>query len=155
MKKERIHRGTVKRNVMKKEGPLDKTFKSSFLGILITVGIGFTIMFASTAAALLTDDPTSFIDPVGYISIFLTSFLGGFVCSKINKQSPYLVALLCGADFVIFSMLFSFVLPHSFSSGMNIQTRLLLHLLSFVLFPVGALVGIKASKPQRKTRKRR
>jgi putative membrane protein (TIGR04086 family) len=148
MKNTRTHR----QNVIKKEGIIDKTFKSSFLGILITVGIGFIIMFASTAAALLTDDPTSFISPIGYISVFITSFLGGFVCSKINKHSPYIVAIICGADFVILSMLFSFALPHSFASGMNIQTRLLLHTLSFILFPVGAFAGTKASKPQRKRR---
>ena len=74
MKKERIHRGTVKRNVMKKEGPLDKTFKSSFLGILITVGIGFTIMFASTAAALLTDDPPHLLIPWDIFRYFSRHF---------------------------------------------------------------------------------
>ena len=145
-----------KKSPAKMKGTLDTALKSSFLGILISAGIGLALLFASTAAALMTDDPTAFVEPIGYVSIFVTSFLGGFLCSKLDKRSPYLVSILCGAEFVILSMLFSFTLPHSLASGMNIWTRLALHAISFALFPVGTLVTVKASKPKRnKVRKRR
>ena len=140
----------------KVEGAIDTALKSSFLGILISAGVGLALLFASTAAALMTDDPTAFVDPVGYVSLFVTSFLGGFICSKLNKCAPYLVSILCGAEFVILSMLFSLALPHSLASGMNIWTRLALHALSLILFPLGTLVSVKSSKPKRnKARKRR
>lgn len=155
MKNKRIPIKHNKKSAAKMEATLDTAIKSSFWGILITAGISLALLFASTAAALMTDDPTSFVDPIGYVSIFVSSFLGGFICSKLDKRSPYLVALICGAGFVILSMLFSFALPHSLASGMKILPRLGLHTLSFVLFPIGTLVGIKSSKPQRKIKKRR
>lgn len=144
-----------KKSPAKMEGTLDTALKSSFLGILISAGIGLALLFASTAAALMTDDPTEFVEPIGYVSIFVTSFLGGFVCSKLDKRSPYLISILSGAGFVIFSMLCSIALPHTLASGMNICIRLCLHALSFLLFPLGALVSIKANKPNRSKHKKK
>lgn len=144
-----------KKNTIKAERAIDTALKSSFLGMLISAGVGLALLFASTAAALMTDDPTAFIDPIGYVSVFITSFLGGFICSKLDKSSPYLVGIICGAGFVVFSMLLSFALPHSLSSGMNIGMRLCLHVLSFLLFPIGTLVGVKSAKPRHKPKKRR
>jgi hypothetical protein len=51
-------------------------------------------------------------------------------------------------------MLISFAIPHSLASGMSIWEKLLLHLLSFAAFPIGAILGVKASKPK-KRRKRK
>lgn len=137
------------------DATINTALKSSFLGLLITAGISLALLFASTAAALMTDDPTALVTPIGYVSAFISAFFGGFACSKLNKKAPYLVAILCGAGFVILSMLISFALPHTLNSGMNIWLRLCLHALSFVMFPLGALISIKASKPKRKSKKRR
>ena len=155
MKNKRTSVKHNKRSIQRIEGTLDTALKSSFLGILISAGVGLALLFASTAAALMTDDPTAFVDPIGYVSIFVTSFIGGFICSKIDRHSPYLVSIICGAGFVILSILFSLALPHSFASGMTVGIRLALHALSFILFPLGALGAVKAAKPQRKAKKRR
>lgn len=155
MKNQRTVHKSVRKSTIKRDTPMDRTLKSSFIGILATVGIGLALMFASTAAALLTDDPTAFVNPIGYVTIFITSFLGGFICSKVGKHSPYLVAILCGADFIILSMLSSLMLPNSFASNINFNVRLIIYVISFLLFPLGALAGIKASKPQRAKRKKR
>ena len=137
------------------ESKLDTALKSSFLGILFTAGVSLALLFASTAAALMTDDPTSLTSPIGYVSAFLSTFFGGFICSKIDKHAPYLTSTITGCAFVLLSMLFSFAIPHTHSSGMSIALRLCLHALSFLLFPIGTLVGVKASKPQRNPKKRR
>lgn len=155
MQNKRIPVKHHKKRISKTEGKLDASLKSSFLGLLITAGISLALLFASTAAALMTDDPLAFIDLAGYGSVFISAFFGGFACSKINKHSPYLVSILSGAGFVITSMLFSLALPHSLASGMKILVRLGLHTLSFALFPIGALIGVKASKQKRKSQKRR
>lgn len=155
MKNTRYSHKPSKKNLTKKDEALKKALKSSFLGILITSGISLALLFASTAAALMTDDPTAFIEPTGYVSALVTAFLGGFICSKIDKQSPYLVGIISGAGFVIISVLLSFTLPHSLASGMNIWLRLCLHAITFILFPIGTLIGIKSSKPKHKVRKRR
>ena len=91
MKNKRMPVNHSKKSAQRMEGALDTALKSSFWGILISAGVGLALLFASTAAALMTDDPTAFVDPIGYVSIFVTSFLGGFVSSKLDKHSPYLV----------------------------------------------------------------
>ena len=140
-----------KKSATRMESKVDTALKSSFLGILFTAGVSLALLFASTAAALMTYDPTAFVDFIGYASIFIASFFGGFICSKLDKNSPYLVGILTGVGFVILSMLLSFALPHSLASGMKILTRLGIHALSFVLFPIGTLIGVKSSKPKRKS----
>ena len=155
MKKTITNHKQPRKSTIKRESSLDKTFKSSFLGILITVGIGFSLMLASTAAALLTDDPTAFVSPIGHILPFLCAFIGGFICSKLNQSSPYLTSALCGVGFFLVSMLCSFILPSTLSSGINLWLRLFLHLATLSMFPLGAFVSIKSSKPQHKIKKRR
>ena len=155
MKKQRIPLKHRKKNSTTPQSKLDTALKSSFLGILFTAGVSLALLFASTAVALITDDPTTLASPIGYVSAFLSAFLGGFICSKIDKRSPYLVSALTGCAFVLLSMLFSFAIPHTLDSGMKIGLRLCLHALSFLLFPLGTIVGVKASKPQRKAKKRR
>ena len=156
MKNQRTVHKSVRKNTLKKDSAIDKTLKSSFLGILVTVGVGFALMFASTAAALLTDDPTAFVTPIGCVLPFVCAILGGFICSKLNKSSPYLVSLLCGGGVVLLSLVASFLLPHSLSTGTNIGTRLLLNALTLAAFPLGTLISIKASnsnKPKHKKRR--
>ena len=137
------------------ESKVDTALKSSFLGILFTAGVSLALLFASTAAALMTDDPISLVEPIGYVAKFIAAFLGGFICSKIDNRAPYMTSAIVGGAFVLLSMLFSLALPHSLASGMKNGVCLALHLLSFVMFPTGALVGVKASKPKRKIKKRR
>ena len=146
MKKARTNYKQQKKNVVKRESALDKTIKSSFLGILITVGIGFSLMLAATAAALLTDDPTSFVNPAGHILPFICAFIGGIICSKLNKTSPYLTSMICGVGFFLVSMLSSFVLPQSLSSGTDIGLRTALHFATLLTFPLGTLASVKTSK---------
>ena len=155
MKNQRIPLKRHVKNSATMESKLDTALKSSFLGILFTAGVSLALLFASTAAALMTDDPTAFASPIGYVSAFISAFLGGFICSKIDKRAPYLVSAITGCAFVLLSMLFSFAIPHTHASGMPLSLRLCLHGLTFLLFPIGTLVGVKASKPQRKIKKRR
>ena len=155
MKSKRIADKHSKRRNITVENKINVALKSSFLGILFTAGISLAMLFASTAAALMTDDPLSFATPVGYAVKFASAFLGGLICSKIDKRSPYLTSALTGCGFVLLSMLFSIVLSHTLASGMNIWLRLTLHVLSFVTFLVGTVTGVKSSKPKRKIKKRR
>lgn len=155
MKSKRISAKLHQKSNSHVESKLDTALKSSFLSILITAGVSLALLFASTAAALMTDDPTAFISPIGYVVKFISAFLGGFICSKLDRRSPYLTSALTGCAYVLLSMLFSFTLSHTLASGMNIWTRLALHVLSFALFPVGTIVGVKSEKSQHKKKRRR
>ena len=155
MKNQRVAHKKVRKNTIKKDSAMDKTLRSSFLGILITVGVSFTIMLASTAAALLTDDPTAFVNPIGYVLPFICAILGGFICSKLNKSSPYLTSIICAFVFVLLSMLLSFALPHSLSSEISPLMRIGLHSLHLIAFLFGTFVGIKSSTNTKKNKKRR
>lgn len=142
----------IRHHTPQNEGSLENTLKNALYSLGISLAIGLALLLIGTAVALALPDPTALIDPIGYVSLFVTAFLGGFASSKLNKRAPYLTAIICGAGFVILSMLISFALPHTLASGMNIWARLALHLLTFAVFPFGTLVSVKASKPKRRRR---
>lgn len=136
------------------ETTLDRTLKASFWGLLITVGISLALMLSGTGIAFMTDDPTAFVDPIGYVALFTSAFFGGFACCKLNRSSSYLTSALTGAYFVILSMLLSFAIPHEFSSKMDIFLRLGLHMLTFVTFLVGCFASQKAGEPKKRKKRR-
>lgn len=155
MKNKKAKHSAAPRGAHKTENVFDKILNSSLLGLAVTIGISLTLLLGGTAAVFLTDDPTAFVDPLGFVALFLSTFLGGFCCSKINKRSPYLTSVICGALFVILSMLLSFALPHSLASGENIWSRLAIHALSLACFPLGAFIEKKSSSTTVHKRKRR
>ena len=134
---------------------LDRTMKDIGISLLITIGICIALLFVGTAIVYATNDPSAFVDPVGYVSLFVGCFFGGFASGKIGRRSPYMTSAVCGTLFVLISMLLSFTLPHSLASGMNLWTRLGIHALSFLTFPIGALSAIKASAPSRNSKRKR
>ncbi len=134
----------------------DKALKSCGLSILAALGIDGALLLLGTAAALITPDPLALVEPIGYVTLFIGAFFGGFTAAKINKRAPLQASLACGAAILLLSMLTSFALPHSLASGMGIWLRLGLHALSLAFFPIGAIVSTKASRPKRnKTRRKR
>ena len=134
----------------------ENIFKMSLYALGISICIALVLLLGGTAIALATPDPTALIDPIGYVSVFSTAFFGGFASSKLNKKSPYLTSILCGAGFVLISFLVSFTLSHTLASGMDIWVKLLIHTLTFLTFPLGALAGVKgAEKSNHKKKKRR
>lgn len=143
----------LKRPSPNNESSLEQAAKFSLAGLAITVAISAALLLLGTAIAISTVDPLSLIAPIGYVSTFISAILGGFACAKLNKRSPYACAALCGGEFVLLSMLLSFALPHTLASGMTVWTRLAIHVASLVAFPLGALLGVKASKPKRKKRR--
>ena len=143
------------KNHAKGAGAPVTVLKSFLYGILSTAVIGLAPLLAGTAAAYLTPDPTAFVEPLGFVTLFITAFFGGFAASKINKRAPYLNAILTGASFTLISTLLALALPHTLASGTELLPRILLRALSLATFPLGALVGIKASKPQKRKRRKR
>ncbi|MBQ9978886.1 MAG: TIGR04086 family membrane protein [Clostridia bacterium] len=143
------------KNHAKSAGAPVTVLKSFLYGILSTAVIGLALLLAGTAAAYLTPDPTAFVEPLGIVTLFITAFFGGFAASKTNKRAPYLNAILVGAGFTFLSVLVALALPHTLASGTELLPRILLRALSLATFPLGALVGIKASKPKKRKRRKR
>lgn len=137
------------------DGTLYVVSQSVLYSILATVAISLSLLLLGTGAAYLTPDPTAFVTPLGYVTLFMAAFFGGFAASKINKRAPYLNAILTGASFTLISTLLALVLPHTLASGTELLPRILLRALSLATFPLGALVGIKASKPQKRKHRKR
>ena len=155
MKNKKTKRTRTKSTSTNNQTTLDKLFSSSLMGLAITVGIALAILLLGTAIAISLPDPLALVDPIGYVSLFLSAFFGGFACSKLNKRAPYITSALCGCGFVLLSMLASMCIPHTLASGMDILTRLALHGLSLTAFPLGALAGIKGSKKAHPKKKRK
>lgn len=155
MKNKKINRQSNSFAPSKNESTIDKLINSSVLGLAITAGISLAIILIATAIAISLADPLALVDPIGYISLFVSAFFGGFTCSKINKFSPYITSVLCGCAFIILSLLISVAIPHTLASGMNIWSRIGLHALSLATFPIGAFAGIKGAKKSKPNKKKR
>ena len=154
MKTKKINRKHITPN-SRSENSTDALLKASLISLFVTALISLLLMLVATGIAISLSDPLSLVEPIGYVSLYLSAFFGGFAASKINKHSPYLTSTFCGIGFVILTMIISFAIPHSLASGMNIPTRLCLHALSLATFPIGALAGVKGSKKSRPKRKKR
>ena len=155
MKNKKTKHSRAKLTSQNNQTTLDKLFSSSIIGLAITVGISLTVLLLGTAIAISLPDSLALVDPIGYVSLFISAFFGGFSCSKLNKRSPYIASMLCGCGFVLLSMLVSICIPHTLASGMDILTRLVLHTLSLAAFPIGALAGIKGSKNTLRKKRRK
>ena len=135
---------------------LIKTLKASLWGFLITVAISFLLLLIGTAVAYSTSDPSSLIDPVSYVSLYMASFFGGFACAKLNHHSPYLSSGLASSAFVLLSLLAAIAMPSSVSSLDSAWISLLLRLAVILLFFVGTMFGLKSAgkshKPHKKHR---
>ena len=129
--------------------------QSSALGLLITLIIAIALLLLGSLVAYYSNDPSAFIEPIGYVTPFISAILGGFACSKLNKRDPIPCSALCGGYFVLLSMLASCALPHSLSSSMSIWIRLLIHTLILICFPIGAIMGIKSNNKHKKIHKRK
>ena len=137
------------------DGTLYAVSQSVLYSIIATVAISLSLLLLGTGAAYLTPDPTAFVTPLGYVTLFMAAFFGGFAASKINKRAPYLTSILTGVGFILLSAVSSLALPHTLSSGTELAVSILLRTLTLLTFPLGALVGIKASKPQKRKRRKR
>ena len=58
--------------------------QSSALGLLITLIIAIALLLLGSLVAYYSNDPSAFIEPIGYVTPFISAILGGFACSKLN-----------------------------------------------------------------------
>ena len=70
MKRKKIGHASTYKN----ESPISTVMKSALWGILATLGINLALLLGGTAASLATPDPLAFVDPVGYVCLFIGSF---------------------------------------------------------------------------------
>lgn len=154
MKSKRNKHNTAVSGAVNKEKSFTNDLKASFLGLLITLCIALALLLIGTAVAFYTGDPLSFVDPIGYTSLFLSAFLGGYICSKLNRASPYLTSLLTAVLFIFTLMICAFALPHTLDSGIELAHRSMLYAAAFLMFPVGALVSTRAQRPSRQAKRK-
>ena len=89
--KKNNHRTAVLRRNAKasEDNTLIKTLKASLWGLVITVAVSFLLLLIGTAVAYSTSDPSSLIDPISYVSLYMASFFGGFAfCKKLAALFP-------------------------------------------------------------------
>ncbi len=119
---------------------------------LITLAIGAGSILLLSLAAYFYPDPDRIILPLGYLSLALTSFLGGVVAKKRTGGAPALCGLVNGMLLMGLMILLSFFfLPLSHNYSALIST--LLHAAVLILSVLGALAG--SPKPKAPTGRRR
>ncbi len=155
MKSKKIKHKAAVRGNSANDSMLDTSLKKSFWGFLITIAISLALLLCGTAAAFTTDDPTAFAEPIGYVSLLISAFFGGFICAKLNTASPYLTSLFTGIIFLLTLIICALALPHTLSSDIESAYRFILYGAALALFPIGALAGTKSRRSRKPTKKRR
>ena len=119
-------------------------FKDIFKRCVIFTVIFFLISIITTAiiGAIFynTKDPTSKIAITSLLSLYLSSFISGFILSKINKQRYFLGGLILGILLFIITFVAGIIIDskESFELG-SIIWRLLIP----VVCILGSMLGIK------------
>ena len=156
--KKNNHRTAVLRRNAKasEDNTLIKTLKASLWGLVITVAVSFLLLLIGTAVAYSTSDPSSLIDPISYVSLYMASFFGGFACAKLNRRAPYLSSAMTSGAFILLGVLVSLIVPYSEHSLDSAWVGLTLRLLTLLVFFIGTLIGLKqGGAPKKRPQKRR
>jgi len=144
---------SAKKHLSTSSATLPRTAKSVFLGSGIALISVFILIIILSAFSLVFNDPNKMIVPFALTAILVSSFIGGFISSKLNSSSALICGLLCGAILLVFYLFGSFIFKSQASSAT------MLHILGFricvpIMSVIGAYLGIKPSKPKRHTHKR-
>ncbi len=123
---------------------------SSFVSIIIRLGISLGITLAVSVAVLLlatfvaykTDDPTGAVKNASLISLAIVSVIGGGAASRLcdrNILPPVAFSVICG---VVYSFLLFLLTVIPVSSGMGSESfpRILVYLAVVILFTLGGVI---------------
>lgn len=131
---------------------LGSMMKCALCALPVTAIVGLLLLFATTALLLMTKDPNRYHTVVGFISIYVTAFLGGMIATRLyGRRSPLFCGLTEALLLILLTGVVALFLPdalkNDLSGGIAVLTRVL-------LLPASLCGALLASR-QKQSRKRR
>lgn len=127
-----------------------KLLIGSSISTIATFVSSIILIFIFSAIATSSKDPLSLIPLFGIISLMPSMFIGGFICIKRVKESPFICGLVCGASFVITATLLSLIIVGLPSSGYAFLQHFALRIAAVFFSVLGAIVGNVKRKSKRR-----
>ena len=128
--------------------------RCSVIGAISSIGIALILGVIASLILFKTKDPLKLIVPSALSVLYISTLLGGYIASRINKCSAMLTGLLSSLFVLLFLLFISLFIPASHSSGYGILSSISLRLALVVSSLVGAFIGISNKKSAKKRKKR-
>ncbi len=130
-----------------------KVISSALISSMATILSSLFILSIFSILALKSPDPLSIIPVFGLISLMISMFIGGYICSKSVKSSPMICGIASGAITTAMTFILSLILTGIPSSGYGFFIIITLHASAILFSVLGALTGnIKIKKNKRRFR---
>lgn len=131
------------------------TVKSILWALPITVATGLLLLFIATALLMCASDPDRYHTVAGLALIYLTALIGGFAAVRLNRRSaPLLCGLGEGILLLVLLLAVGLLLPTALKSGRPTGITLLTHGALLLAALIGALLGARPARDQRKRKRR-
>ena len=128
-------------------------FISALKSALISLAISLILAAILSGAATLSSDPLSLVFPMSLLSLYISSFLSGFLCMRKMREGTLLCGLFSGGIFMLLYMSVSLFLPSELSSGRSFVLTLFLRSLMVLFAFLGAHAGRQKSSRKRKIKR--
>ena len=142
-----------KRSLGYEGGGMLTIFKSSFVGLGISLGVGLVLWFAAAIVAYSCNDPDGILSALAFCAVYITSLVGGFVSSKVKGEGGLICGVLNGVMLVFVLLLVSVIFDESYSSGYRAIWAFLLRGAVVLMSALGGLIGAY-KRPKRRQRRR-
>ena len=128
-------------------------FLSALKSALISLAISLLLAALLSGAANLSSDPLTLVFPMSLLSLYISSFLSGFLCMRKMHEGVLLCGIFSGGIFMLLYMFISLFLPNELSSSHSLPISLLLRLLMIVFSLFGAYAARSRGKKRRKIKR--
>jgi putative membrane protein (TIGR04086 family) len=138
----------------KKEADISTAMISSFYGLGMAMITAVILTFLLSAISLLCRDPGEVAKISGYAVLFISSFVGGFMCCKHCGKYP----LVCGIAFAVIYLLIHWLLsllPIFSESALSFGSVWILRLIALGVAVGGAFFGTYKPKKRHKPKRKR
>ncbi len=156
MKQQRKSEKNRKRTRLNLPAVKERSFlRCSVIGALSSIGITLLLGVVASLILFKTNDPLKYITPSALSILYVSTLLGGYISSRINKRSAVLCGLLSSIFVLLVFFLVSLFIPVSHSSGYDVLGEVALKLAVIVSSIVGAFIGTGNNKKSSVKRKKK
>ena len=135
-----------------------KALVCGFGGIAIGTAVAAALLFAFTAIAYSTKDPSSLTAPLGYTALYLTAAVSGIAASRLSGESGAMSAIsgaVSGAALLAILIVMSFIPAEAAKTPLAPVTTVLMYAsLPVTSATAGFFLRRKYTKKRRRRRRR-
>lgn len=128
-------------------------FISALKSAFVALATSLILAAILSGAATLSSDPLSLVFPMSLLSLYISSFLAGFLCMRKMHEGTLLCGLFSGGIFMLLYMSVSLFLPSELSSGRSFWLTLILRSLMVLFAFLGAHAGRHKNARKRKIKR--